>query len=88
MWLIIGAAAVAWFIKNSWLYLVGWFLSIAVSLAAGMTLQNFISTLGIVQDDERFTGYLTGSNTAGEITTASMSFRWDFIAFSGIGIGF
>ena len=86
MWLIIGAATLAWFIKNSYLYIVGWFLSIVVSFFAGATLQNFISTLGFVQDDSRFQGYLTGTNDASNLS--SSSFRWDFIAFSALGIAF
>ena len=88
MWLIVVAAVVAWYIKNVYLYIAGWFLSIIISAAAGMTLQNFISTLGIMQEDERFNGYLTGSNIQDSAIQTKMEFRWDFILFSGIGIAF
>ncbi len=87
MWLIVVAAVVAWFIKNSYLYIAGWLLSILVSFFAGMTLQSFISNIGVFQEDSRFQGYLTGSNDLGS-SLSSMTFRWDFIAFSGLGIAF
>ena len=88
MWLVVGAAVIAWYIKNSYLYIVGWFLSIILSLTMGMTLQNMISGLGIMQDDERFNGYLTGTNQVGEIVQTTMEFRWDFVLFSALGIAF
>jgi len=88
MWLVVVAAVVAWYIKNAYIYLAGWFLSILLSLSMGMTLQNFISQIGIFQGDERFQGYLTGSNQVGEIVQTTMEFRWDFVAFSALGIAF
>lgn len=88
MWLIVIAALVAWFIKNSYLYIAGWLLSIFVSFFAGMTLQNMIAQFGFLQDDQRFQGYLTGSNNQDAVYHTTMSFRWDFIAFSALGIAF
>lgn len=88
MWLVVMAGVVAWYIKNSYLYLVGWFLSIILSLSMGMTLQNMISQIGLFQDDSRFQGYLTGSNQAYSLVRTTMTFRWDFVAFSALGIAF
>ena len=88
MWLIVIAAVVAWYIKNVYLYIVGWLLSIVVSFLAGMTLQNMISQIGFMQDDARFQGYLTGSNIQDAAVWTTMSFRWDFIAFSALGVAF
>ena len=36
--------------------------------------------------DNRFSGYLTGDNMVGEIVQMSMTFRWDFLLYSAMGV--
>lgn len=86
VYLMIGAATITWFIKNSYYYLVGWILSVGISYAVGGRLQSYFATLGIFGEDDRFSGYLTGSNMVGEIVQMSMVFRWDFLLYSAIGV--
>lgn len=84
--LMIAAAALAWFFKNSYYYLAGWVACVITSYAIGGRIQAFLSNLSFMQADERFSGYLTGSNMAGELVQMSMTFRWDFILYSTIGV--
>ena len=86
VYLMIAAAGLAWFIKNSYLYLGGWILSVIISYLAGNRIQAWLSTLGLFQEDDRFTGYLTGENMRGEIVQWAMVFRWDFLAYSALGV--
>lgn len=85
IYLMIAAAGLAWFIKNSYLYMVGWIASVAVSYVAGGRIQAYLANVGFLQDD-RFSGYLTGNNMAGEIVQMSMVFRWDFLFYSAMGV--
>ena len=85
IYLMMAAGGLAWFIKNSYYYLVGWIACVGVSYAAGFRIQNYLATIGL-GDDDRFSGYLTGSNMVGEIVQMSMVFRWDFLAYSAIGV--
>lgn len=84
--LMAAAAAGAWFIKNSYYYLVGWIACVGISYTIGGRLQAYFSTLGLFGSDERFEAYLTGSNQVGEIVQLSMTFRWDFLIYSAIGV--
>ena len=84
--LMIGAAGLAWFLKDSYYYLAGWIASVILSYAIGGRIQSYISNISFLQTDERFSGYLTGSNTTGEIIQMSMTFRWDFLLYSAIGV--
>lgn len=84
--LMIGAAALAWFVKNSYYYLAGWITSVIVSYAIGGRIQSFFANLSFMQEEERFSGYLTGSNMEGEIIQMSMTFRWDFLLYSALGV--
>ena len=86
VYLMIGAAGIAWFIKNSYLYLAGWIASVVISYLAGNTIQAWLSRLSFFQEDNRFTGYLTGENMRGEIVQMSMVFRWDFLLYSAVGV--
>ena len=85
IYLMMAASGLAWFIKNSYYYLAGWIACVGVSYAAGFRIQNYLATIGL-GDDDRFSGYLTGSNMVGEIVQMSMVFRWDFLAYSAIGV--
>ena len=84
--LMVGAAVIAWFIKNSYLYLLGWIGCVGVSYVAGMRIQSYLSTLEFLGDDNRFSGYLTGNNMIGEIIQMSMIFRWDYLIYSAMGV--
>ena len=85
IYLMMAASGLAWFIKNSYYYLAGWIVCVGASYAAGFRIQNFLASLGFGEDD-RFSGYLTGDNMIGEVIQMSMIFRWDFLAYSAIGV--
>ena len=85
IYLMMAAGGLAWFIKNSYYYLAGWIACVGVSYAAGFRIQNYLAAFGF-GDDDRISGYLTGSNMVGEIVQMSMVFRWDFLAYSAIGV--
>ena len=82
---MIAAGALAWFVKNSYLYLVGWIVCVGASYAVGNRIQAFLANF-ISFGDDRFSGYLTGSNMVGEIVQMSMTFRWDFLLYSAMGV--
>lgn len=84
--LMIAAAGLAWFVKNSYYYLAGWIVALGTSYAIGGRIQQYLSALGIFQEDERFSAYLTGSNQVGEIVQLAMTFRWNFVIYSAIGV--
>lgn len=85
IYLMIAASVLAWFFKNSYYYLAGWIASVGVSYAAGFRIQNYLAALGI-GDDDRFSDYLTGDNMIGSLVQMSMVFRWDFLAYSAMGV--
>ena len=85
-YIMIAAAGLAWFVKNSYFYLAGWIGSVAISYAFGSRIQAYIATLGFLGEDNRYSGYLTGDNMIGEIVQMSMIFRWDFLLYSAIGV--
>lgn len=84
--LMIGAGIVGWFLKNSKYYLIVWCLCIAISYLAGLQIQNYIAALDLFPSDERFSGYLTGENIVGEIVQMEMTFRWDYLIYSALGV--
>lgn len=84
--MMIGAAFLTWFIKNSFLYLIVWLSSIPISYLFGMRIQLYIASLDILGGEDKFSGYLTGENQIGEIVQMSMSFRWDFLLYSAMGV--
>ena len=85
IYLMMAAGGIAWFIKNSYYYLAGWIACVGLSYAAGFRIQNYLAGLGLGEDD-RFSDYLTGDNMIGEIVQMSMVFRWDFLAYSALGV--
>lgn len=84
VYLMIGAAILAYFIKNSYYYLAGWITSIGLSYAAGGRIQSIIANIGILGEDDRLSTYLTTTSS----TSIVGAFRWDFLAFSAIGVAF
>ena len=85
IYLMMAAGGLAWFVKNSYYYLAGWIACVGISYVAGFRIQNFLAGIGFGEDD-RFSGYLTGDNMIGEVVQMSMVFRWDFLAYSAIGV--
>ena len=85
VYLMMAAGTWTWFIKNSYYYLGGWVACVIISYLAGFRIQNYFAALGFGEDD-RFSGYLTGSNMVGEIVQMSMVFRWDFLIYSAMGV--
>ena len=86
VYLMIGAAILAWFFKKNKIYLGIWLATIPISLRYGWTLQNLLATTGFMQSDERLAGYLTRENEVGEFITTSSSFRWDFLLYSAMAV--
>lgn len=88
-YMLVGAGLLAWFFKNSYVYLVMWVACVAVSYAAGFAIQNAMAALPFFSGaDSRFLAYMTYSQSqmASEGVFVSTSFRWDFVAFSGIAV--
>ena len=86
IYLMIAAGILCWFIKNSYIYLIGWIISIPISYIAGFQIQNYFSKFNIIEGDNRFSGYLTGNNMIGETFQVSMTFRWDFLIYSALAV--
>lgn len=86
IYLMTAAAAVAWYIKDSKIYLAGWVACVIISYIAGGTIQNYLAGINFLGGDERFSGYLTGNVMIGEEMITSMSFRWDFLIYSAMGV--
>lgn len=86
IYLMMAAGGLAWFIKNSYYYLAGWIACVGISYAAGFRIQNYLATIGLGGEDDRFSDYLTGDAMIGEVVQMSMVFRWDFLAYSAIGV--
>ena len=90
VYLMIGAGILAWFIKNSYYYLAGWFLCIFLSYFVGDTIQAYLAGLGIGGEDERFTSYLTidaEQFARQELTVLQIGFRWDLLVYSSMAVG-
>lgn len=89
VYLMIAFAALAWFVKNSYYYLAAWVVCVIASYFAGFTIQNFLAALPIGIGDDRFAGYLTYTEEQMRMDglVVSTRFRWDFIAYSALGVG-
>lgn len=85
IYLMMTASGFAWFIKNSYYYLTGWIACVGLSYVAGFRIQNFLAGIGF-GEDERFSDYLTGDNMIGSLVQMNMVFRWDFLAYSALGV--
>ncbi len=83
MYLILAAAAVAFFVKDSKIYLWIWLGCILISLIAGNTVANMIADSNLIGDD-RFANYISGDNTQDKFSHTG--FRWDFLLFSAIPV--
>ena len=85
IYLMLAASGLSYFLKNSYYYLIGWIACVGVSYVSGFQIQNILAKFGF-GDDNRFTDYLTGDNMIGEIVQLDMVFRWDFLAYSTMGV--
>ncbi|WP_029906718.1 EpsG family protein [Prevotella sp. 10(H)] len=83
MYLILVAAAIAWFAKDSKIYLGIWVACIFFSLIAGSWFTDMLANSNLIEDD-RFTSYLSGDNTRNIFS--STGFRWDFLIYSAIPV--
>lgn len=88
VYLMIGAAILAWFYKNSKHYTYAWLACIPISAVAGTMIMNSLGFIDSVVGDDRFSGYVVGDVEAnvGREVMENRGFRLDFIAFSGLGV--
>ena len=86
IYLMIAAGVMAWLVNNSYIYLAGWLLCVVVSYFVGGTIQDFLANSGLMGGDDRFADYLTGAAQEGEVVQTSMTFRWDFLIYSSMGV--
>ena len=86
VWLMVGAAVAAYFMKNSYYYLAGWLLCVVISYFVGDTIQAYIAGISIFSDNGRFTDYLTVSNIDTNEVIMEIGFRWDFLLYSAMAV--
>lgn len=86
VWMMVGAAVLAYFVKNSYYYLAGWILCVIVSYYFGDTIQAAIAGLGIFEDYTRFTDYLNVTNIDTNEIQMEIGFRWDFLLYSAMPV--
>ena len=87
---MIAAAGLAGFVKNSYIYLSAWILSVIASYFAGFGIQYWIARLNLTSGDDRLADYLTNTNAAEILRTegavVQIGFRWDFLLFSAMAV--
>lgn len=88
VWMMVGAAVLAYFVKNSNYYLAGWLLCVILSYFVGDTIQAYIAGMGMFEDNSKFTDYLNASNLEDSeaVRMMAIGFRWDFLIYSAIPI--
>lgn len=86
IWLVVGAAVLANFVKNSYYYLAAWVLCVIVSYFVGETIQASIAGMSIFGGYDRFTDYLTVSNINTKEVVMEIGFRWDFLLYSAMAV--
>lgn len=86
IYMMIACATLAWFVKNSYYYIAGWLVSVVASFFVGGRIQAYLSSVSLFAGDDKYTAYLSGSNLVGEGIQMSMTFRWDFLLYSSIGV--
>lgn len=89
VYLMLGAATLAWFVNHSRTYIMVWFACIFISLVAGNQIQEFLASYATsLAGDNKFTAYLNYSDQQmmNDGLMVARSFRWDFIAYSGLGV--
>lgn len=89
VYLMIAGALIAWFWNDSRVYIVAWFACILISLVFGNSIQAWMAGFAdSVADDNKLTAYLNYNEQSmkADGMFVSTSFRWDFLAYSGIGV--
>ena len=89
VYIMLAAAALAWVLNNSRLYLLIWGVCIAVSFALGSTIQAWMSGFAnSIDESNKLSYYLSYSRNSmiADGMIVSTSFRWDFIAYSALGV--
>ena len=80
----IGAYFLATIYKSDKLYFKIWFVSILLSLFIGNTIENFITNIGLLNDDVVKTYFQNKDLYASSF--AYTGFRWDFLLYSSIAV--
>ena len=89
VYLMIAAALLAWFVKDSRIYIGIWILCIIISFLWGNAIQSWMAGFAdSVADENKLTKYLTYTeqNMRTDGMVVKMTFRWDFLAYSGLGV--
>lgn len=85
IYLMVGAGTLTWFIKTA----IGIWQDGGMCRRIVCRRRTYPSIFGGNKSnggDNRFSGYLTGDNMVGEIVQMSMTFRWDFLLYSAMGV--
>jgi len=80
----IAAYFVTSFYRSSGFYFKIWVLSIFLSLAVGSSIENFITALGIMDDEAM--DYFTKKDAFSD-SFSNTGFRWDFLIYSAFAVG-
>jgi hypothetical protein len=83
LYLLLMAATIAYFFKDSKIYFRIWVGCILVSLVMGNWVADMLANSDLLGDD-RFASYVSGNNT--EDTFSHTGFRWDFLLYSAIPV--
>ena len=89
VYLMIAGALVAWLWNDSRVYLAVWLICIIVSYFYGNSIQTWMSGFAdSVAADNKLTSYLNYNEQSmrSEGMFVSMTFRWDFLAYSALGV--
>ena len=89
VYIMFAAATLAWILNNSRLYMLIWGTCIVLSFTIGSMIQSWMAGFaGSIDEGNKLTSYLTYStgNMLSEGIIVSTSFRWDFVAYSGLGV--
>lgn len=84
LYLILAAAVLGLFIKDSKIFLWIWLGCIVISLIAGNAVADLIAATNLIGDD-RFANYLSGTPPP-EAIFSRTGFRWDFLVYSAIPV--
>lgn len=88
IYIMIGAGALAWFVKNSYYYLAGWITCVILSYFAGLAIQSTLTNIPFFGMEDRLSGYLEYSydQMVNDGYVVSTQFRWDFILYSSLAV--
>ena len=89
VYIMIAAALLAWFWNDSREYLAVWLICIIVSYFYGNFIQTWMAGFAdSVAADNKLTSYLNYNEQSmrSEGMFVSMTFRWDFLAYSALGV--